>query len=150
MKNKFLILIILLGITSAKVSAQEEDNRNEKIESLKIAFITEKLNLTSSEAKVFWPVFNEFSDELKKLKEKEKENMHALKTKNSPTDIESNKFINEHINLKQAELDLTKRYINEFKKVLPERKVAKLLTLEQEFKQQLLQHLKDKREKMQR
>jgi len=150
MKNKFLILIILLGITSAKVSAQEEDNRNEKIESLKIAFITEKLNLTSSEAKVFWPVFNAFSDELKKLKEKEKENMHALKTKNSPTDIESNKFINEHINLKQAELDLTKRYINEFKKVLPERKVAKLLTLEQEFKQQLLQHLKDKREKMQR
>ena len=137
-------------MTSAKVSAQEDDNRNEKIESLKIAFITEKLNLTSSEAKVFWPVFNEFSDELKKLKEKEKENMQALKTKNSPTDIESNKFINEHINLKQAELDLTKRYINEFKKVLPERKVAKLLTLEQEFKQQLLQHLKDKREKMQR
>lgn len=150
MKNKFLILIILLGMTSVKVRAQEDDNRNEKIESLKIAFITEKLNLTSSEAKVFWPVFNEFSDELKKLKEKEKENMHALKTKNSPTDIESNKFINEHINLKQAELDLTKRYINEFKKVLPERKVAKLLTLEQEFKQQLLQHLKDKREKMQR
>lgn len=137
-------------MTSVKVRAQEDDNRNEKIESLKIAFITEKLNLTSSEAKVFWPVFNEFSDELKKLKEKEKENMHALKTKNSPTDIESNKFINEHINLKQAELDLTKRYINEFKKVLPERKVAKLLTLEQEFKQQLLQHLKDKREKMQR
>lgn len=147
-KNIILILVAILGFVSFKTKAQDEDDKNDKVESLKIAFITDKLNLTSAEAKTFWPVFNEFTDEMKKVKKKEKENMLSFKAKANPTDQESDKFITDHLSSKQAELDITRKYINEFKKVLPGKKVARLLTLEQEFKQQLLQKLKERRERM--
>ena len=76
-----------------------------------------------------------------------KENTLTFKAKSAPSEQDANKFITEQLALKQAELDLTKRYMNEFKKVLADQKVALLLTLEQEFKQQLLQRLKERRER---
>lgn len=36
---------------------------------MKIAFLTRRLNLTPDEAKKFWPVYNQFSDELKNIRE---------------------------------------------------------------------------------
>jgi hypothetical protein len=139
----FLALIALV----AKVIAQEDNQRNDNVEAMKIGFITQKLNLTSTEAKLFWPVFNDFTSEQKKIKAKMKENMLTFKAKNTPTDQDAGKFISEQLLLKQSELDLTKKYVTEFKKVLPEVKVALLLTLEQEFKQQLLQKLKERHDK---
>lgn len=148
--KKILLLTALFAALIGKTYAQEDEDRNDRVESLKIAFITEKLALTPEEAKVFWPVFNAFSGELKKVKAKERESALTFKAKTNPTDQESAKFISDHIALKQSQLDITKKYVSEFKKVLPEKKVARLLTLEQEFKQQLLQRLKNKPNRMQR
>ncbi len=145
MMKKLLVIIAFISFISGKVTAQEEDGHNDKVEALKIAFITEKLNLSSNEAKVFWPVFNEFNGEQKKIRAKMKENVLTFKAKSSPSDQDASKFISDQLGLKQAELDLQKKYVSEFKKVLPEKKVALLLTLEQEFKQQLLQRLKENR-----
>lgn len=142
--------MLTLFLCTVNLYAQEEEDRNDRVEAMRIAFITEKLNLTSSEAKSFWPVFTEFTTELKKTRAKEKENTLSFKAKSSPTDQESSKFINDQLALKQQELDLTKKYVIEFRKVLPEKKVARLLTLEQEFKQQLLQRLKNRQDRMQR
>ena len=144
--KKWLTLIICLLSIGLAVQAQEEQNdKNDRVESYKIAFITERLSLTPKEATVFWPVYNEFSEQLKKLKRAEKERVRNFKDKTMPTDAESEKFISDYLAFKQMEFDLTKKYIAEFKKVLPAAKVAKLVTLEQEFKMQLLQRLKDKR-----
>lgn len=147
MKRKMIIFLALIALV-AKVIAQEDNQRNDNVEAMKIGFITQKLNLTSTEAKLFWPVFNDFTSEQKKIKAKMKENMLTFKAKGTPTDQDAGKFISEQLQLKQSELDLTKKYVTEFKKVLPEVKVALLLTLEQEFKQQLLQKLKERHDKI--
>ena len=44
-------------------SAVKFDQKRKKIEIQKIAFITKALDLSSEEAQVFWPVYNNFSDE---------------------------------------------------------------------------------------
>ena len=36
-----------------------------KLQALKIAFITQKLQLTSAEAEKFWPVYNQYDNEIK-------------------------------------------------------------------------------------
>lgn len=137
-----MVCLLSLGLS---LRAQDDQNdKNDRVESYKIAFITERLNLTPKEATVFWPVYNEFSDQLKKLKRAEKERVRNFKDKTQPTDAESEKFTADYIAFKQQEFDLTKKYIAEFKKVLPAAKVAKLVTLEQEFKMELLHRLKDK------
>ena len=144
--RKILLILALIGL-SAKIFAQEDKERNEKIELMKIGFITQKLNLTSDEAKLFWPVYNELRAEQKKLHEKKKVNITTYKSKVAPTSIDANKFISDQFSFKQSGLDLKKKYITEFKKVLPESKVAILFILEDEFKQLLLQKLFKEKEK---
>ncbi|AMS27590.1 hypothetical protein AEM51_11760 [Bacteroidetes bacterium UKL13-3] len=73
------------------IAQEEHPAKNDKIESYKIAFITERLNLSPKDATVFWPVYNEFSDQLRKMKQAEKERVRAFKDKIQPTDAESEK-----------------------------------------------------------
>jgi Tfp pilus assembly protein PilZ len=60
-------VIILTGFYSVAALSQNNDKK-ETIESFKVAFITQKLNLTTKEAQLFWPVYNEYLD--KKNQEK--------------------------------------------------------------------------------
>lgn len=143
------IVIAMLSLVSFSVFAQDTDDDNnpqkKKMDALKIAFITEKLDLSAKEAEVFWPVFNRYDKEVKTLRRKEREAARAYAAKTNPTEQEAEKFLADQLLLKQQELDLLKKYIPEFKKVLPVAKVARLLSLEQEFKLQLLHKLKERK-----
>ncbi len=146
MKKILLILFLSLGLgLLAQQTDENEETKYEKIEALKIGFITEKLALTSKEAELFWPIYNKFEQDIKTVRRKQRELTKAFKLKAKPTEQEADKYINEQLVLKQTEIDSIKKYIPEFKKVLPTAKVAKLLSIEQEFKIQLLKKIKDKR-----
>jgi adenylate kinase family enzyme len=146
LKNLLLIVFLVNAATMfAQQADQDDDDKADKIEALKVGFITEKLNLSSAEAKNFWPVYNEYESQMKKLRLKEKENTAIIKAKTSATDADADKFLADQLSIKQQQLDLTKKYVAEFKKVLPPKKVARLFMLEQEFKQQLLKRLKERR-----
>jgi hypothetical protein len=148
MKKILLILFLSTGLSLlAQQTDDNEETKNEKIEVLKIGFITEKLALTSKEAELFWPIYNKFEQEIKIVRRKQRELTKAFKLKAKPTEQEADKYINEQLLLKQIEIDAIKKYIPEFKKILPTVKVAKLLSIEQEFKIQLLKNIKDKRHK---
>ena len=148
MKKILLILFLSTGLSLlAQQTDDNEETKHEKIEVLKIGFITEKLALTSKEAELFWPIYNKFEQDIKTVRRKQRELTKAFKLKAKPTEQEADKYINEQLLLKQIEIDAIKKYIPEFKKVLPTTKVAKLLSIEQEFKIQLLKKLKDKRPK---
>lgn len=143
MKN---YLSILLLVACFNGYAQDDDlPKNEKIESLKIAFITERLSLTTKEAEMFWPVFNQFDKEVKSIRQKQRSASTLFKSKTTPTEAESEKFITEQLLLKQQETELLKKYIPSFKKVIPTAKVAMLLSIEHEFKMELLKKIKDRR-----
>src|SRR5436309_956722 len=47
----------------------------EKIKTMKIGFLTERLNLSSEEAKTFWPVYNKYQDELEVIRKNHRENL---------------------------------------------------------------------------
>ena len=62
------------------------------------------------------------------------------------TDADIDKTIDNFLAIEQRELDLKKRYISEFKKVLPVRKVLLLQKAEREFKKALLLKFKELRQ----
>ena len=146
--KKTISLFILLVLSFGTWAQDEPDDKTDRIQSIKVGFITEKLDLSSKEAAVFWPVFNEFDSQIRQIRQKQKENARIFLAKQSPTDQESTQFISDQLTNRQAEVDLVKKYSSEFRKVLPTRKVARLLTLEQEFKQQLLSKMQQRRERM--
>ncbi len=147
MKKLLLLLFIAFGVAAtAQQTDDNDETKHEKIEALKIGFITEKLALTSKEAEVFWPIYNKFEQEVKTVRKKQRELAKVFKLKSKPTDQEADKYITEQMALKQNEIDVVKKYLPEFKKVLPATKVAILLSLEQEFKMELLRKMKDRKQ----
>jgi hypothetical protein len=145
MKKMMLLLGILTTCVLSTYAQNDNEDKNDRIEAYKIAFITEKLNLTPKEASVFWPVYNEYNDKISSLRSKEHDRVKTFNQKENPNDAEADQFIKEYLAYKAQQAELTKKYIAEFKKVLPISKVARLVTLEQEFKMQLLQQFKDRK-----
>lgn len=143
MKKLLLMMVMLACGILAQAQTVKPQGDPQKVEALKISFITNKLNLTPEEAKVFWPIYNQYEDEKKALRKStfgEKEDMKSI---DEMTDAEAQKFIDNQIAFKAKELDLNKKYIAEFKKVLPVKKVAKLLMVEEHFKKMLLEKAKE-------
>ena len=56
MKHIYTFFIVVF-ITSSVFSQKRGENK-EKIKALKIAYLTEKLDLSSNEAEKFWPIYN--------------------------------------------------------------------------------------------
>jgi hypothetical protein len=121
--------------------AREE--RRDNIESMKIAFLTKKLDLTPEEAQQFWPVYNQYTDKLQELRKKHRlENKDAKHNFDIMTDKEVEQTVDNEMAFRQKEIDIQKDYHSKFKAVLPIKKVAKLYQAEEQFKRVLLDKLK--------
>ena len=128
--------------------SQKQDQRpvKERVEALKVGFLTERLNLTPEEAKVFWPVYNQYQDELEQLRKSRRDNLVNAKTNfDEMSDKDVEKVIDAEFAIRQSELDLQKKYNSRFKQVLPMKKVARLYKAEEDFKRQLLERIKENR-----
>lgn len=127
---KKYILIILISFTGfASVQAQNNDGRVkrfEKVQALKIAFITQKLELTPDEAQKFWPVYNRYEAELRQV-------------------ILSNKNGGDAIDNEEKVLNVKKKYRPDFIKIIGQPKTNTLFNAEREFRGILMRHLKNKR-----
>jgi hypothetical protein len=148
-KMKNVIVLWCMLVLSGTAFAQRGDGpKREKIESLKVGYITQKINLTSEEAQRFWPVYNKYSDEMERGRRNFRGKMvEELKGIDNLTDAEADKAISDMIAYKSSEVELLKKYTIEFKKVIPSQKVVKLFVAEQEFKRELLKKLKEQRER---
>lgn len=145
MKRTFIITLLVLTATAgfAQGPPGPPPVDEEKIEALRIAFLTRYLDLSSEEAQKFWPVYNKMQDELKVVLDKEKDLRNGKKI-DDMTDEELTKMIAAHFENEQKILDIKKKYAEEFKKVLSLKKVALLADAENEFKREMLKHARDK------
>ena len=142
MKN--IAFLFLLFIASNLVAQQE--SKHEKLEAMKIAFITEKLSLTTKEAQSFWPVYNEYSQKIEKLRKTKRSDLGELKINiENSSDKEIEALLSDVFDAKSKEIELQKEYYSKYTKVLPIKKVALLYQSEHQFKKELLKRIKDKK-----
>jgi hypothetical protein len=141
MKNKITYIFLFL-LTVQFGFSQEKDARKERIKSLKIAFISQKLALTSEEAEKFWPIYNKYDDKIMALKEAQLRLRHQ---KRIGTDEEALKKIEESEEKESEIMALKKKMRSELIPAISAEKVLKLERLEQEFHRKLLEKLKDRR-----
>ena len=140
----FLTLITSVGSTYGQ-------DRKENVQAMKIAFITQKLDLTPQEAQLFWPLYNQYSEKTMELRKKRRQgkpgregNRENRPNLDSLSDKEVEQLVNNDMAIRQKELDLQKEYHEKFKAVLPIKKVAKLYAAEEQFKIVLINKLKDR------
>ncbi|MBI2967146.1 MAG: hypothetical protein HYY40_04960 [Bacteroidetes bacterium] len=140
---RLILLYIALALAFFRSSGQDVAGKQDYILAMKISFITKKLNLTPQEAQVFWPLYNQYQDELETLRKNHKKEQDALKdafATMSNADIE--KYVDAEIIFREREIEILKKYHPQFKKVLPVRKVALLYKAEEEFKRHLIKQIK--------
>ena len=131
---KYISCLITCFILSASLFAQNPQYK-ERLESLKIAYITEELELTPEESQKFWPVYNAYMDDLSELRK-------SYKPKGSVelmSDDELENILAQSIEKDEKEIELKKTFMADLKNILPLRKVVKLKSAEDEFKKKVLQ-----------
>lgn len=131
-------IITLLAITLFSFLSVNAQDGNEKIESLKIAYLTKRLQLTPEESQKFWPVYNQYEAEKKQIRQSTIGAVKELKEDGEFTNAEAEQAIAKYIEFKAKDLDLIKKYVIEFRKFLPATKIAKLVTAEEHFKKMLM------------
>lgn len=131
--NKLVMTALLIaGVFGTDVFAQAPQqppqgpaDKGERIEALRIAFISQQLNLTPQEAQKFWPVYNQFNGDMKNLKQNFKPEVNGQLNAEQQLDFE------------QKKLDLKKKYKGEFEGALGKEKVNQLFNLEKQFHEKL-------------
>jgi len=148
MKTIKLLTLILCVISFNGFSQRRFEEKKEKIKSLKIAYITNELNLTPDEATKFWPLFNAFETRQSEIRiQKIKGYLDRMDDDilNRMSDKEANALL---IQLENTEEDLytnKKKFLNNLKGVLPPIKIIKLKRAEDNFNKKLLQQYRDKK-----
>ena len=84
MKTKIIYPIVFLLISTLSFS-QGFREKKEKVKALKMAYITEQLNLTTEEAQKFWPIYNAFDEKQSELRH---EKMRAILNRFEPGSVE--------------------------------------------------------------
>lgn len=124
MKQILIILLIsFTGFSSVKAQDNDRAKRMEKIQALKVAFITQKLSLTTDEAQRFWPVYNRYETDI-----------HQAFT--------DNKLSGDALDNEEKILNIKKRYKAEFTRTIGDGKTNLLFNSEKEFRGVLMHQLK--------
>lgn len=119
----------------------------DKIKSLKIAFITERLNLSSEEAAVFWPVYNEHENALEELRTRERIEMRGrLRNFQNMSDQQIRSLMDEYLDLQNERNQKNVAFLERMADLIGARKTFLLIKAEDDFKKRLLQQIQQRRQ----
>ena len=146
MKKKLTRSVLLLF--TALSFSQDFKEKREKIKALKVAYITEQLELTTDEAQRFWPIYNANEDKQFELRHKK---MRSIINKfengglEKLSDKEAASLIDQVESIEDELHDYKKKYIKELKTVISAKKIIKLKKAEDEFNRKLMKQFRGKK-----
>ncbi|MEM9544769.1 MAG: hypothetical protein AAGA77_02285 [Bacteroidota bacterium] len=151
---KYIIAIFIAFGLSLTTQAQVDDegraSRQERmqsrIESQKVAFITQKLDLSPTEAQQFWPIYNEYQATIKEFRQQNRIEIDYQDISESDADT----FLDDLLNKEQEELDIKKRYSMKLKTAVSAKKVAQLHIIEKKFREEVLSTIRSRMGKKKR
>ena len=135
------IAVMILGLAPL-TWAQDKPADNmqilrDKINADKKLVVATNMELTESEAKGFWPIYEEYQKDLQKINQRIVallESYAADYRTKSLTDDGAKKLIDESVSIEQAEAKLKSSYAPKLGKALPVKKVARFLQIENKIR----------------
>lgn len=143
---KTIVLYITIFLISLSSFSQP---KNSKIKALKIAFITEKLNLTETEAQKFWPIYNTFDKNTSKIKREEISKIRQEIRQNIGTlsDAKANELLDRFIKAEKELYSEKTILLSKLREVISAQKIILLKVAEDEFNRRMLERMKNMRQK---
>ena len=143
--------VLTMGIFAQDQAKRKDEVRKQRWEEMKAkraAYYTEKICLTSDEAQLFWPVFNELQEKKWKLDQE-----MSAQFRNGKKDAEGKPILNfikindELIRIKVQKANLDKIYHERFKKILSPEKLFRYYGAERDWANMLLKDLEKRGDK---
>ena len=109
----------------------------DKIKADKKLVVATNMELTESEAKGFWPIYDQYQKDLQKINRRMANVLESYAADfrgKSLTDDKAKKLIEEAVAIEQAEANLKSTYAPKLSKVLPVKKVARYLQIENKIR----------------
>lgn len=138
---KIVHSILLTVFVASSLFAQRPDR--EKIKALKIAHITEQLDLTEEEAQKFWPVYNANEDARNELRANSFEKRQDISA-DKLTESEAKALLLDFEKAEQQKTALNSKMLKDLLEVLPAKKIIKLYQAERSFKRKLIEEFKQR------
>ncbi len=139
------LLVLLLGGSFAAIAQGGPGGPGrEKLESARIALITERLDLDPETAQQFWPVYNQINDEEMTLRRKEMQMRRTLDP-DQLSNAEAEKQLEAYFQLKEDQLALEKRAAEAYQDVLTPKQVLQLFKAEADFRRMVLEKMGERR-----
>jgi Skp family chaperone for outer membrane proteins len=123
MKKIFTLIIAVLGVVG--LAHAQPENKEQKIKALYVAYITQELKLTESEAQKFWPVHEQYDAEIRGV---------------SGSD---------ELSRQQSALNIKKKYQDKFTKILGNERTNSFYVKDGEFRKKLVERLRNMRQQNQ-
>ena len=155
MKKVFSVLCAL-AVLSAGAFAQgpqrpgqpprrggDDNGWRERVRSEKVAFLTQEIDLTESEAQVFWPIYNEIQKAQRESFDAVRAAYEAMEkgVADKKTGKEMEKLVQAYIDAKDKSDGIETKYLNKLLKALPAEKVARYYVAEEKFRHQQIGRL---------
>jgi hypothetical protein len=135
------VTVMLLGYAPLAVAQDKPaDNMQilrDKIKADKKLVMAANMELTESEAKAFWPIYEQYQKDLQKINQRIVSLLESYADdfrRKSLTDEKAKKLIDEAVAIEQAEAGLKSAYAPKLSKALPTTKVVRYLQVENKIR----------------
>lgn len=140
---RLIMVMLIVTIGSLTVCGQPGmgrrfQERMQAIEARRVAHITDQLSLTPREARVFWPVYNEYLEKLSEFSKNQREWFLEVQDISSMTDAEAAELAEKEVYRLEQTAALRREYHEKLKDILPIKKLARLYEAEQTFNRMLV------------
>jgi len=142
-----LVGLVMVMVCAFTVAAQEKPADNmqvliEKVRADKKLLVSENMQLTEAEAKAFWPVYDQYQDELFLLRSRTVKLINDFADAyEKMTNETAKKLMDEYIAIETLGPKLRQAYLPKFRKVLPEVKVVRYYQIENKIQAALFYEL---------
>jgi len=140
--KKLLQALLIILFTSTALWAQQGQGLA-RIHAAKIAYITDRLQLSTNQSSAFIPVYNEYEQEIRQTRQAFRRKYKDVNP-DEASDAVSMQYIDDNLDYQQQVIEIKRRYNDRFLKIISPQQLADLYKAEREFKQMLMQRLKQR------
>lgn len=142
MKKIGFILVLVLAVHGVFAQGKLTDEKRKEFEAQKVAFFTRELDLSPSEAALFWPLYNEMQKKNHEIEGNIRKEARAIREAKGLKENNYKEAIEKMLDNEARMQAIKKEYYQKMLTVIPASKIWKLGEAERKFHRQLFEKLR--------
>lgn len=117
--------------------------QNKSVESARVAFISQKINITPAQAEKFWPLYNELNNKKTEIRQSVRDIYAKMALPSEQTNEKIKTYLQQIASLKHEDVNLEKEYYTRYLQIISAKQLADLIAAEKEFQKILIKKVSE-------